>query len=91
MHIGDLIFMPEIPTELQTLADFREYYERSEKEKEEMSKKEKRDNILVGGLVCVVVAFFIGYAIGYQYGAFEGFQLALKQFHIIPFAPVLIP
>lgn len=83
--------MPETPEYLQTLADFKEYYERNEKEKEETSKKEKRDNILTAGLFCVVIAFFIGYAVGYQYGAFEGFQLALKQFHIIPFAPVLIP
>lgn len=78
MHTGDLISMSETLEELQ-------------REKKEREEENKHDKITGYVFVGVVLAFLVGYAIGYYYGAFEGFQLALKQFHIVQFAPVLIP
>jgi len=53
------------------------------KKKEEKKNRKQKETLLLFGLLLAILAGVVGFAVGYHQGAFEGYQLALKQFHII--------
>jgi len=53
------------------------------KKKEEKKERKKREQIILLMIIAAMLGALAGYVLGYHQGAFDGYQLALKQFHVI--------
>lgn len=59
------------------------------KKKEEKKERKQKEQLTLIIVFAILLGGLVGYACGYHYGLFEGYQLCLKQFEIVNYAPGL--